>query len=264
MCIRDRSRMVWVRLIMAGLALMPMRTRNALSSASPALSMMESSLVMTRTSAWVMALDANRRPRREGFDTWSVAAGARLSAAPASLICSGVRPWTRSWCMAWARLAACKWPSTICASARAAFQTKLDIAVVLRHTQQLIQTGGTGSDLEEAVFIQSVHARGGSFGMQGRGVESVQDAATHTVVNDEQLVDATAPVIACLTAMLATHRFEELRRVQPETLQPTTHQQRWLRFVGLFALPAQAPYKPLRDHAVNRRCDEVRLNAHVL
>src|ERR1035437_560781 len=204
------SRIAWVRRLMAGLALMPIKTRSALSSANPALSMIESSLVMARISARVIALDANRPPRRRGLDACAVGAGAGLTSAPASLICNGVRPWPRSCCMAWARLAACIGPSTFSAPARPARQRKLDIVVFLRHTQQLVQTGNTGSDLAQAVFIQSVHAGRGGFGVQRGGVESIEDASAHAVVKNKEFVDAATPIVTSLTAMLAAHRLVEM------------------------------------------------------
>ena len=111
---------------MAGLVFMPMSTRKALSSASPALSMMDNSLDMTRMSAWVTFLLASSCDRRElwppcRFLNW-VACSA-TSEVPASRMFSRVRPWLRSCCMARAWLGALRRPSWMLASARAAFQT---------------------------------------------------------------------------------------------------------------------------------------------
>src|SRR5450759_4595972 len=109
-------------------------------------------------------------------------------------------------------LAACNGPSTISASARAARQRKLDIVVFLRHTQQLVQTGDTGSHLEQAVFIQGVHAGRGGSGVQRGGVESIEDASAHAVVKNKQFVDTATPIVTSLTAMLAAYRLVEMGR----------------------------------------------------
>src|SRR6266702_2221294 len=188
---------------------------------------------------------------------------------------SGARPRSRSSDLAWRSVSASITPRVSRPVASSALYSKPDMLAAdapysrlirdsfSRHAQHFLETRFACAHPAQAVLAQALHAAAARVLAQVGLGGAVVDQAPRLVVDEEQLENSGAALIAGERARLAAARGEH-GGVRPVSVPVC--EEALLGAVGLVRAPArraQPPHQPLGEHAEQARGHQERLDAHV-